>query len=526
MQLSREEFTEKYGAHPDELKAIAEFAHRHGLAVKSSHPGRRHVVVEGTADQFSKAFGVSFKRYELPPAPRRKGMLVRRTTYRGRDGFIHVPRELSESIVGVFGLDNRPIGGRSNLPGDTPIAYPISVAQAAGLYNFPSPSASIGGQTIGIVSAASGSVGYVQSDLNQSYAAVGQTAPMVSAISPDGITNPAFAMNTTAAAAAGASTLTFGPSVSAGTYTSGTAIYGYMGTLYTLFITSVGTTTITFEAWDPATQTVVAGFVTPIPANTPVYFNVDGETTQDLAIAGLAAIGANLACYFIADTQPGWVDMIGRVLHPDPGDFPAGVNAPSVISSSYFISGGDDPDGLAAYGVTTSLMDAISQSFMDATILANGPTFCVASGDFGSNCGVGGAANQGFNNDICQSDKGRFNVGTPADFMTMGLHKSKDVNSNVLIGRDAMGLYALSSLCTHQCCDMNTTQGNQQVGTISATGIRCNCHISYYDNYGKPINTNQPAKQTLASYGLSLGCDGSIYVDTTKTVAATTRLMA
>src|SRR5271156_3919153 len=61
MQASREQFTEKYGAHPDELKAVGEFAQKHGLTAKSSHAGRRHVVVEGTADQFSKAFGVSFK---------------------------------------------------------------------------------------------------------------------------------------------------------------------------------------------------------------------------------------------------------------------------------------------------------------------------------------------------------------------------------------------------------------------------------------------------------------------------------
>jgi kumamolisin len=85
----------------------------------------------------------------------------------------------------------------------------------------------------------------------------------------------------------------------------------------------------------------------------------------------------------------GWVDMIGRVLHPEAGDFPAGVNPPSVLSSSYFIAGGDDPDGLAAYGVTTAAMEAISQAFQDATILVNGPTICVATGDFGSNCGVG-----------------------------------------------------------------------------------------------------------------------------------------
>jgi len=110
---------------------------------------------------------------------------------------------------------------------------------------------------------------------------------------------------------------------------------------------------------------------------------------QDLAIAGLAAPGANLACYFINDSQAGWVDMIGRVLHPAAGDFPAGVNPPTVLSSSYFIAGGDDPDGLAEWGVTTSLLQAVSAAFQDAAILQSGPTICIATGDYGSNCQAG-----------------------------------------------------------------------------------------------------------------------------------------
>jgi kumamolisin len=376
-RLSPEEFTEAYGAHPQEIKAIEEFAKKNGLTVKSIHAGRRHVVVEGTAAQFSKAFGVSFKRYELPPAPQRKpGPPPRARSYRGRDGFIHVPKELAESIVGVFGLDNRPIGGRNGLPGDTPITNLISVAQAASEYNFPAPGAAIGGQTIGIVSAGGG-IGYVQSDINQTFSSAGVSVPTVYPIPVDGVQNLGAQLATTVAAAVGGNTLTF---TSTGTVPNGsTAQYSYSGNTYYLQVTAV----------TPTTMTTQSGFVTPIPSGTIIYFNLDGETTQDLAIAGLAAPGANLACYFLEDSQIGWVDMIGRVLHPEAGDFPAGVNPPSVLSSSYFISGGDDPDGLAAYGATTAVMEAVSQAFQDATILVNGPTICVATGDFGSNCGVG-----------------------------------------------------------------------------------------------------------------------------------------
>lgn len=386
-RLSTAEFTERHGAHPDDISAVEAFAHANGLEVKSSHAGRRHVVVEGTAAQFSGAFGVSFRRYEQPSVPpRHAGPPSRPRAYRGRDGFVHVPEELAELVVGVFGLDDRPIGGRNGLPGDTPITNPISVAQAASEYDFPLPGAAIGAQTIGIVSAGGG-VGFVQSDISLSFSAAGVTVPTVHSISVDGVSNLGAQLTTTVAAAAGTSTLTFAStgSVPSGSY----AQYNYGGNTWYLSVTAVTPTTMTTQAWDPSTQSYVAGYQTPIPSGTVIYFNLDGETTQDLTIAGLAAPGANLACYFLADTQAGWVDMIGRVLHPLPGDFPAGVNPPSVLSSSYYISGGDDPDGLSFYGVTTALMLAVSAAFQDAAILQDGPTICIASGDFGSNGGIG-----------------------------------------------------------------------------------------------------------------------------------------
>lgn len=387
-RLSPADFTERHGAHPNELKAIEEFAHRNGLTVKSSHAGRRHVKLEGTAAQFSKAFGVNFARYEVSrPAPKRKPgppPLARR--YRGRDGFIHVPRELAESVVGVFGLDNRPIGGRNGLPGDTPITNLLSVAQAASEYNFPAPGAAIGGQTIGIVSAGGG-VGYIQSDINTTFSSAGVTVPTVYPIAVDGVANLGAQLPTTVKATNGDTTLTFVSTSGVPQYSW--AQYNYNGGTYGLLVTAVTPTKLTMSHWDPATSSFVAGIQSDIPSGTTIYFNLDGETTQDLAIAGLAAPGANLACYFLDDTQMGWVDMIGRVLHPDAGDFPAGVNPPSVLSSSYYISGGDDPDGLSLYGVTTALMDAVSLAFQDASVLANGPTICIATGDFGSNCSIG-----------------------------------------------------------------------------------------------------------------------------------------
>ena len=47
-RLSADEFTEKYGAHPDDIAAVVKFAEGQGLAVTGTHAGRRAVVVAGT----------------------------------------------------------------------------------------------------------------------------------------------------------------------------------------------------------------------------------------------------------------------------------------------------------------------------------------------------------------------------------------------------------------------------------------------------------------------------------------------
>jgi len=160
------------------------------------------------------------------------------------------------------------------------------------------------------------------------------------------------------------------------------------------------------------------------------------------------------------------------------------------------------------------------------TIYISGSTGAGAGGaGGGSSSGTGTCATagkSGVNKDICQSDAGVFNVGKPAMFATMGLHKV--LGTFILIGRDAGGVYALSSLCTHDCCDMNATIQGQQVGTVLSSGIRCNCHDSTFSTTG--ARTGGPAHDPLDAYQVTLGCDGSLYVDTTKVVAATTRLMA
>jgi kumamolisin len=94
--MSREEFANLYGAAPDDLKKITDFAKAAGLTVVETSAARRTVVLSGTVGQMNAAFGVNLGRYKTADQE-----------YRGREGFIHVPVELANIVEGVFGLDNR-----------------------------------------------------------------------------------------------------------------------------------------------------------------------------------------------------------------------------------------------------------------------------------------------------------------------------------------------------------------------------------------------------------------------------------
>ena len=106
-------------------------------------------------------------------------------------------------------------------------------------------------------------------------------------------------------------------------------------------------------------------------------------------------------------------------------------------------------------------------------------------------------------------------VGIPSDFASTGLHKVG--STTILIGRDNGGLYAMTSLCTHQLCNLNIK------GVIMSGGIHCNCHGAEYDNNGTA--TKGPAVNPLKHYKLSLECDGNLWVDNTVVVPADQRLI-
>ena len=89
------------------------------------------------------------------------------------------------------------------------------------------------------------------------------------------------------------------------------------------------------------------------------------------------------------------------------------------------------------------------------------------------------------------------------------------VMSNVVVARDANGVYAMSAVCTHAGCLLD--DGSQTI----AAGLGCPCHGSTFDGNGEV--TRGPAGTPLQHYAVTIAADGSITVDGSMPVSADTR---
>ncbi len=182
--LSREELAASYGASPEDLEKVKQFAHDNKLDVVFVSAAERRVVLSGTVAAFCHAFGVQLARYEDPNG-----------TYRGREGPVQVPKDLAPIIEGIFGLDNRP-QARNHMrllnegvgvaqPRAGGISY--SPPELANLYDFPQ-GVNGSGQCIGIIELGGG---YRTADLKKFFSKLGIPLPKVSSVSVgDGRNNP------------------------------------------------------------------------------------------------------------------------------------------------------------------------------------------------------------------------------------------------------------------------------------------------------------------------------------------------
>jgi kumamolisin len=180
--LTQDEYTANHGATPDDIARIEEFARAHDLAVAQSSAARKSVWLSGTVAQMSKAFGVELAEHDHPSGG----------TFRGRTGPIMIPEELSDIIVGVFGLDNRPQAKphfrvRKPRPeADAVTSSQFTPVQLAKLYDFPAE-LSGNGQCIAIIELGGG---FKTADLNTYFSSLGiAPPPSVTSVSVDHASN-------------------------------------------------------------------------------------------------------------------------------------------------------------------------------------------------------------------------------------------------------------------------------------------------------------------------------------------------
>ncbi len=179
--LSHEQLTKRFGASAKDLDAVEDFAGQFGLNVLQRDPGNQTLVLRGRVEDFSRAFQVKLYEY------RKAG-----TTFRGRTGFVRIPKQLEDVIIAVSGLDNRPMRHkpRSHAAIDTqaPRILTFTGKDLAEQYRFPAANPSNGrpldgkGQTIAIIELGGG---YLPKDVEAYFQKHKIAKPSVVAVSVD-----------------------------------------------------------------------------------------------------------------------------------------------------------------------------------------------------------------------------------------------------------------------------------------------------------------------------------------------------
>jgi kumamolisin len=181
--LSREEFKQHHGASDADLEEIKKFAKNNHLEVVEISKSKRTVKLAGTIKSFSNAFDVKLALFDHPTGQ-----------YRGREGPLYIPQEISGICLAVVGLDDRKqlfprykrFQGNMQQVSAEAEKHPFDPPQVASLYNFPNDLDG-SGQCIGILEFGGG---YDNQNLSNYFKKLGiNNPPSVTSVSIDGATN-------------------------------------------------------------------------------------------------------------------------------------------------------------------------------------------------------------------------------------------------------------------------------------------------------------------------------------------------
>jgi kumamolisin len=173
--LTREEYLNNYASAQSDADKVEAFAHEHLLSTVEVNLARRSVILTGKLADFETAFGIKFKSY---------------TNYRGFSPEVQIPAELKDIVVGVFGLDNKPIArpmfqiakknGKIVSHAEAPDSF--TPDQLAKIYGFPQ-GVTGSGECIGIIELGGG---FRTIDITNYFKSLNISKPNVKAIAVDG----------------------------------------------------------------------------------------------------------------------------------------------------------------------------------------------------------------------------------------------------------------------------------------------------------------------------------------------------
>lgn len=175
-RLTAAELAILHGADPADIDTVTSLLHELGIEVLGVDAASRRVRIAGPAGVLSTVFGTSLSRVRGPEG----------IEHRYREGALSLPAALTDVVIGVLGLDDRP-QAQSHLRAAAPEAVATSYTppQLASIYAMPEGTDGTG-QTIAIIELGGG---FVQSDLDHYFAGLGLTTPAVQAVGVDGADN-------------------------------------------------------------------------------------------------------------------------------------------------------------------------------------------------------------------------------------------------------------------------------------------------------------------------------------------------
>jgi Rieske Fe-S protein len=116
----------------------------------------------------------------------------------------------------------------------------------------------------------------------------------------------------------------------------------------------------------------------------------------------------------------------------------------------------------------------------------------------------------------CDNPPAGVDVGDVSSFPSGSWSAAGPSSDPYIVAQDANGFFAFSAICTHQGCQVGAP--NASTGKTS-----CPCHGAQFDGNGAVLRG--PARSPLAHYAVAL-CGSHLYVDSSSTVAASTRTPA